>query len=59
MIEPRHSLTPAEMRDLNIIGARARMDRGDLAPMLRVTYTAAETIRRVIPWREALNLEAN
>lgn len=53
-------LTPAEMRDLAIIAARARMDQGDLYPMRRVfARTAGFRHEEVIPWREAINLEAS
>lgn len=60
-------LTPAEMADLRIIRGRAMMDRGDIAPMQRVSYrsmptngkagAAFATTAKVIPWLEALNME--
>lgn len=50
-------LTPDELADLRIVRARARMDRGDIQPMMLVTsgpdYAGAE----VIPWLDALNME--
>ena len=53
--------TPAELNDLQIIRGRARMDRGDIEPMRRVTYAASpgrfDKVERVIPWMEALNME--
>lgn len=60
-------LTVAELSDLRIIRERAYRDRGDVAPMQRVTYSARPTNghaggafvtgREVIPWLEAVNLE--
>jgi hypothetical protein len=51
-------LTPAELRDLAIIAARARMDQGDMYPMCRV-YTGPAGLRNeeVIGWREAIEIE--
>jgi len=64
---PDNYLTPAELADLRIIRGRALMDRGDIAPMMRVSYRSMPTNGRagaafatssaVIPWLEALNLE--
>ncbi len=51
MTEPRHSLTPAEMADLNIVGARARMGGGDLAPISYKSTGAA------VPWLVAVNID--
>ena len=60
-------LTPAELADLRIIRGRAMMDRGDIAPMQRVSYqsfptngragAAFATSAEVIPWIDALNME--
>jgi len=46
-------LTPGEIADLKIIAARARMDRGDMAPMRAHTDDGLV----VIPWLVALNLD--
>lgn len=48
--------TPAEIRDLGIIAARARMTADDNAPIVHVDYTGPERAERVIPWREAMEL---
>lgn len=48
-------LTPAEIQDLRIIAARARVDEGDLYPMRRVFAVTGN--EEVIPWREAVELE--
>lgn len=41
-----------------MVAAMARMDRGDIAPMIHTTYPDdGPTIRRVIPWQEAVNLD--
>lgn len=58
----RNPFTPAEMADLRVLRYRALADADDNAPMERVTYTGSwtgprETIRRVIPWRDAINME--
>jgi len=51
-------LTPAEIQDLRLIAARARMDQGDLYPMRRVfARTAGFRHEEVIPWREAVDME--
>lgn len=56
-------LTPAELADLRIIRGRAMMDRGDLAPMRRVSYAASpgryEKVEQVIPWLEAVNMNVD
>lgn len=62
-------LTPAELTDLRIIRGRAMMDRGDIAPMTRVSYRSVPTNGRagaafttsaeVIPWIVALNMEVD
>ena len=46
--------TEEEYRALRLVAARARFDRGDLQPMLRVL---SRTEAEVIPWIDALNLE--
>lgn len=56
--------TPAELAGLRVLRYRALADAGDNAPMERVTYTGSwsgprETIRRVIPWIDALNMEVD
>jgi len=57
-------LTADELTDLAIIAARARMDRGDLAPITCGKYfpdndprEAGWPVCRVIPWLDALNME--
>lgn len=54
MIEPQ-PFTPAEIQDLRIVAARARMDQGDLYPMRRVF--AGTGTEEVIPWRDAVDME--
>jgi hypothetical protein len=51
-------LSPAELRDLAIVRARAQFDRGDLAPMRHI-YTGPAGLRdeEVIGWREAIEIE--
>ena len=53
--------SPAELIDLRIFRGRARMDRGDIEPMRRVTYAASpgrfDKVEQIIPWMEALNME--
>jgi len=61
--------SPAELADLRIIRGRAMMDRGDIAPMQRVSYrsmptngkagAAFATSAEVIPWLDALNMEVD
>ena len=52
------ALTPAEYADLAIIASRARMDRGDMAPMRRKTLDEyGFPVWRVIPLMDAINLE--
>jgi len=60
-------LTPGELADLRVIRGRAMMDRGDIAPMQRVSYrsmpangkagAAFATSAEVIPWLDALNMD--
>lgn len=51
-------LTPDEIQCLRLVAARARLDRGDVAPMLRITPLAyGFTDTEVLPWLVALNLE--
>lgn len=47
--------TPDEIQALRLVGARARMDRGDLYPMMR--WTDRTEAPAVIPWIDALNLD--
>ena len=49
--------TPAEIRDLGTVAARARMLRDDIAPMVGTTWREGERIEEVIPWRLALEIE--
>lgn len=50
--------TPAEVQDLRLIGARERMTHRDSAPMRAVDWDEnGLRIERVIPWREAIELE--
>lgn len=59
----RSPFTPAELRDLRVLRYRALQDGGDNAPMERVSYRgdyrdgARVTLRRVISWIEAINME--
>ena len=48
-------LTPDEIKELRLVRARARMDRGDLQPMLRWVDRTEPPM--VIPWLDALNLD--
>lgn len=48
------AFTADERQALRLVGARARMDRGDVQPMLRVL---SRTEAEVIPWLAALNLD--
>ena len=54
MMDELPDLTPDEVQALRLVRARARMDRGDLQPMLRIL---SRTDAEVIPWIDALNLE--
>lgn len=51
-------LTPDERVTLSVVRARARMDRGDIAPMRLVTWDH-NNIRQeqVIPWLVAVNMD--
>jgi hypothetical protein len=53
--DPAGMLDPEEIADLMIVAARARLDRGDLAPMQWIAGDVPATV--VIPWREAVEIE--
>lgn len=50
------ALTPGEVAELRKVRERALEDRGDVRPMLGVTYEP-ERVERVLPWLVALNLD--
>jgi hypothetical protein len=49
-----HNLTPDEMADLAIVGARARIDGGDIRPVCAVYRDGSS---HVIPWEQLVVAE--